>query len=145
MSDTYVPSFFSDDPRTGALTYGQLEARRRIAAALATRNRAYPKTIGEGLTALGEGARRGLRRCAAWSAPRRRSANRDLAAGSMLTGGAPAAAPAAPAQPGGAGPGPEVDPQAIATAAERAGPAEANCRRSCRRWLPAERPRPGNR
>ena len=55
MSDTYGPSIFSDDPRTGALSYSQLEARRRIAAALATRSRPYPKTIGEGLSALGEG------------------------------------------------------------------------------------------
>src|SRR5580765_5894248 len=55
MADDYLPSFFSSDPRTGALTYEQLVARQKIAAALATRNRPYPKTIGEGLTALGEG------------------------------------------------------------------------------------------
>lgn len=57
MSDVYdyLPSFFSSDPRTGAPTYEQLVARQKIAAALATRNRPYPKTIGEGLTALGEG------------------------------------------------------------------------------------------
>ena len=56
MSDAYsIPSFFSADPRGGALTAEQLEARRKVAMALATRNRPYPKTIGEGLTALGEG------------------------------------------------------------------------------------------
>ena len=54
MSDVYS-TIFSDDPRTGALTAAQLQARRQIAIALATRNRPYPKTIGEGLTALGEG------------------------------------------------------------------------------------------
>ena len=59
MSDAY--NFItSDDPRTGALTATQLEARRRIAIALATRNRPYPKTIGEGLTALGEGLGEGF-------------------------------------------------------------------------------------
>ena len=59
MSDSYN-FLFSDDPRTGALTYPQLEARRKIAIALATRNRPYPKTIGEGLTALGEGLGEGM-------------------------------------------------------------------------------------
>ena len=54
MSDTYLPSFFSDDTRGGALTYDQLQARRKIATALATRNRPFPKNIGEGLTYLGE-------------------------------------------------------------------------------------------
>ena len=52
MSDSYI---FSSDPKSGLLTYEQLQARRKIAAALATRNRGYPKNIGEGLTALGEG------------------------------------------------------------------------------------------
>ena len=61
MSDEYsIPSFFSDDPRTGALTYQQLQARRAVALALASRNRPYPKTIGEGLTALGEGLGEGF-------------------------------------------------------------------------------------
>ena len=62
MSDAYnfIPSFFSDDPKAGALTYEQLQARRKIAMALATRNRPYPKTIGEGLTALGEGLGEGI-------------------------------------------------------------------------------------
>lgn len=62
MSDAYsiLPSIFSDDPRTGALTYDQLQARRKIALALATRNRPYPKTIGEGLTAFGEGLGEGF-------------------------------------------------------------------------------------
>ena len=59
MSDAYN-FIYSDDPRTGALTYPQLEARRKIAIALATRNRPYPKTIGEGLTALGEGLGEGM-------------------------------------------------------------------------------------
>ena len=59
MSDAYN-FIFSDDPRTGTLTYPQLEARRKIAIALATRNRPYPKTIGEGLTALGEGLGEGM-------------------------------------------------------------------------------------
>ena len=56
MSDAYT-SIFTTDPeqKGGALTYDQLQARRKIAMALATRNRPYPKTIGEGLTALGEG------------------------------------------------------------------------------------------
>ena len=127
MSDTYVPSFFSDDPRSGALTYGQLEARRRIAAALATRNRAYPKTIGEGLSALGEGlgegyAMRGLER--AEEAQR----DRDLQAGNVLTGGAPAAAPAAVPQaaPGPVSAAPDTDPQVMALATEQASGPEAN-------------------
>jgi len=92
MSDTYGPSFFSDDPRTGALSYPQLEARRRIAIALATRNRPYPKTIGEGLTALGEGLgegymNRGLERAEA------QQQGQDAAATRQLLGGA-APAPA---------------------------------------------------
>ena len=61
MAEDYsIPSFFSGDEKTGFLTYPQLEARRKIAIALATRNRPYPKTIGEGLTALGEGLGEGM-------------------------------------------------------------------------------------
>ena len=59
MSDAYN-FIFSDDPRTGTLTASQLQARRQIAVALATRNRPYPKTIGEGLTAFGEGLGEGM-------------------------------------------------------------------------------------
>ena len=76
MSDAYnVPSFFSDDPRTGALTYDQLQARRKIAMALATRNRPYPKTIGEGLDGtLAKGLARALANRPACSAPKQRKA-----------------------------------------------------------------------
>jgi hypothetical protein len=91
MSDAYsIPSFFSDDPRTGALTYDQLQARRKIALALATRNRPYPKTIGEGLTALGEGLGEGF---ANNQLARAEAAQmqRDSAATRSLTGARPAA------------------------------------------------------
>jgi len=85
MSDAYS-TIFSDDPRTGALSYPQLEARRRIAIALATRNRPYPKTIGEGLTALGEGLgegymNRGLERAEMAQQGRDTSATRQLMGG----------------------------------------------------------------
>lgn len=63
MSDVYSTIFAPDEAtaaKAGILTYPQLEARRRIAAALATRNRPYPKTIGEGLSALGEGLGEGM-------------------------------------------------------------------------------------
>jgi hypothetical protein len=111
MPDEYS-SIFSSDPSTGALTYPQLEARRRIAIALATRNRPYPKTIGEGLTALGEGLgegymNRGLER--AEGAQRAR----DTAATSLLMGGAPPAA--APGRVSEAAPE-EALPPAVATA-----------------------------
>jgi hypothetical protein len=98
MSDTYsiLPSIFSDDPRTGTLSYPQLEARRKIAIALATRNRPYPKTIGEGLTALGEGLGEGLYNRNVERAEVAQSA-RDAAAAQSLSG-QPAARPA----PGGA-------------------------------------------
>ena len=36
------------------LTYEQLKRRRAVAAALAAQRRGYPKTVGEGLTYLGE-------------------------------------------------------------------------------------------
>ena len=36
------------------LTYEELKRRRAIAAALASRNKGFPKTMGEGLTYLGE-------------------------------------------------------------------------------------------
>ena len=111
MSDTYGPSFFSDDPRTGALSYPQLEARRRIAIALATRNRPYPKTIGEGLTALGEGLgegymNRGLERAEA------QQQGRDAAARPGMYG-----APAAPATPGQVSEAPSDNVQASYTGA----------------------------
>jgi len=51
MSDSYI---FSNDPRSGAPTYEALQARRKIAIALAARQRAFPKNIGEGLTYLGD-------------------------------------------------------------------------------------------
>jgi len=58
MSDTYgfpFGYFYSNDPKTKApISWQQLEARRKIAAALASRARPYPKTIGEGLTYAGE-------------------------------------------------------------------------------------------
>lgn len=106
MSDAYnfVPSFFSNDARGGALTFEQLQARRKIAEAIATRNRPYPKTIGEGLTALGEalGRRRRdqeLTRAEAAQAERDRAAEQGAPGGSYVPGAAPAAPPPAAVAP----------------------------------------------
>src|SRR5262245_38131471 len=54
MSDSY---FFTAQPNQaqGIPSYDQLQMRRKLALALAAQKRPYPKTIGEGLTALGEG------------------------------------------------------------------------------------------
>jgi len=120
MSDTYVPSFFSDDPRTGALTYDQLQARRKIAAALATRNRPFPKTIGEGLTYLGESLGEGyadsrLAKYEAAQAGRDREAAQPPPGSSYVPGAAPAAPAAAPvAAPGPVSQAPAPDIQAQA-------------------------------
>jgi hypothetical protein len=94
-TDEYT-SITSDDPRSGLLTYPQLQARRAIAVALATRNRPYPKTIGEGLTALGEGLGEGYLNRNLDVAERAQQA-RDTAANSRLEG-----LPATPPAPGGA-------------------------------------------
>ena len=93
MSDAYSYStIFSDDPRTGALTPQQLDARRKIVAALATRNRPYPKTIGEGLAAFGEGLGEGIaqRRLEEREAQYMRSVNAQDRALSGMTSGQPA-------------------------------------------------------
>ena len=37
------------------ISHGSLEMRRRVAAAMLAQKRGYPKNLGEGLTALGEG------------------------------------------------------------------------------------------
>ena len=137
MSDAYtIPSFFSDDPRGGALSYDQLQARRKIAAALATRQRGFPKNIGEGLTYLGEslGEMMGDRRLAGYEA---QQAARDNAARQALTGDgtvtpAPAAPPAPAAVPGPVSAAPATDPEAavMALAQPEKGPvAEATATR----------------
>src|SRR3954465_6594983 len=46
-----TPSIFGGD--TG-VTYEELKRRRAVAAALAERQRGYPKNVGEGLTYLGD-------------------------------------------------------------------------------------------
>jgi hypothetical protein len=130
MSDVVdVPSFFSDDPKGGALTYEQLLARRKIAAALATRNRAFPKTIGEGLTYLGEsiGDNYADRRAAADEATYRKQSDATVQRLSNPDASAPApAAPAAAPRPSaGAGPmAPEINPfgDSFASAAPAAAP-----------------------
>jgi hypothetical protein len=113
MADEAYSTIFSNDPRTGALSYPQLEARRRIAIALATRNRPYPKTIGEGLTALGEGLGEGYMNSGLERAERAQQ-GRDTAATSLLMGGAPPVA-AAPGRVSEAAPE-EVAQPAVATA-----------------------------
>lgn len=49
-----IASFFSADPGGPGLTLEQLKARRAIAAALASKSRDYPNTIGKGIFSLGE-------------------------------------------------------------------------------------------
>lgn len=51
----WVSNIFSTNPSGEGLSYEQLKQRRAIAAALASRARPYPTTIGQGLAALGEG------------------------------------------------------------------------------------------
>src|SRR4051812_47980528 len=51
--DTSSPSSFIFGGDTG-VSYEDLKRRRAVAAALAQRSRAFPKTLGEGLTYLGE-------------------------------------------------------------------------------------------
>jgi hypothetical protein len=103
MSDSYIPSFFSNDPRSGALTYDQLQARRKIAAALATRNRPFPKNIGEGLTYLGESLgeaynMRGLESAETAQRTRDTAATQALAGDTLpAPGAAPGPVSAAPA------------------------------------------------
>ena len=53
-SESFLPSFFGDKKSGAPLTNEELQMRRRMAYALASRARPFPKTIGEGLTALGE-------------------------------------------------------------------------------------------
>ena len=58
MSDTSgvaaAPYFFYANPTGEGLSYEQLKQRRAIAAALASRARPYPTTIGQGIASLGE-------------------------------------------------------------------------------------------
>jgi hypothetical protein len=62
MSDQYSNPFgsFIFGGTSDTPTYEELKRRRAIAAALAARQRGYPKNIGEGLTALGEGIYEGV-------------------------------------------------------------------------------------
>ena len=104
MSDTYgfpFGYFYSNDPKTKApISWSQLEARRKIAAALASRARPYPKTIGEGLTYAGEQIGSALED--------RRLARDELVASEYedtVRRGAPGAVSAAPAADAAATPG----------------------------------------
>jgi hypothetical protein len=114
-ADEYSSIFTTGpSPDPGVLTYPQLEARRRIAIALATRNRPYPKTIGEGLTALGEGLGEGYMNRGLEGAEAAMMKG-DTAARQRLYGD-PAAAPAAPGRVSEAAP--EEAAPALASAAD---------------------------
>jgi hypothetical protein len=97
MSNAYDPGFFFPDPKGGgALSHDQLLARRRIALALATRARGYPKNIGEGIASIGEalGERRLDAELAAEEAKYRAESQKAVDRNPF-----PTAAPGAPATP----------------------------------------------
>src|SRR5262245_44318706 len=54
IADPTTPSFFFTNPSGEGLSYEQLKQRRAVAAALASRSRPYPTTIGQGLASAGE-------------------------------------------------------------------------------------------
>ena len=134
-------SITSDDPRSGLLTASQLQARRQIAAALATRNRPYPKTIGEGLTAFGEGLGEGFYNR---NLERAEAAQRQIDAAAMRgPTGAPATPPPAPGGASLEGDG----TQALALAAPDTGPVfdPSSCHRKTGRSLSRREPTVGLR
>lgn len=47
-------SFFADSPSNSPLSYDQLQMRRKLAAVIAAQKQPYPKTIGEGIAAIGD-------------------------------------------------------------------------------------------
>src|SRR5262245_15841796 len=104
MSDSY---FFTAQPNQspGVLSWDALQMRRKLALQLAARARPYPKTIGEGLTALGEGwADRQMFDRLAQEEARFEQQGSDVAAGlppriGTAPSGAPPAAPAPVAAP----------------------------------------------
>jgi hypothetical protein len=54
VADPNSPSFWWVNPSGEGLSYEQLKQRRAIAAALASRSRPYPTTIGQGIASVGE-------------------------------------------------------------------------------------------
>jgi len=54
VADPSNPSFFYTNPAGEGLSYEQLKQRRAVAAAIASRARPYPTTIGQGIASLGE-------------------------------------------------------------------------------------------
>jgi hypothetical protein len=53
-TDDMISSFFYANPTGEGMTYEQLKARRAMAAALASKARDYPNTVGKGIFSLGE-------------------------------------------------------------------------------------------
>jgi hypothetical protein len=83
MADTgSLFSFFADAPPGSPLSYDALDARRKIAIALASREQPFPTTVGAGLAALGDafGQRRNLAALDAQSA-QQAAAERDYLKG----------------------------------------------------------------
>src|SRR5262245_43363395 len=55
VADPSSPScWWATNPAGEGLTYEQLKQRRAIAAAIASRSRPYPTTIGQGIASMGE-------------------------------------------------------------------------------------------
>jgi hypothetical protein len=99
VSNPDVSSFFWADATQG-MTLDQLKARRAVAAALASRSRPYPKTIGEGIFSASDSLAQGFsdRQLAQAEAIQRA---RDEAAETKARAPAAPAEPAAPAGPAG--------------------------------------------
>jgi hypothetical protein len=53
-ADDMISTFFYANPTGEGMTYEQLKARRAMAAALASKGRDYPNTVGKGIFSLGE-------------------------------------------------------------------------------------------
>ena len=86
---------------SGVPTYEELKRRRAIAVALASRQRGFPKTVGEGLTYLGESIGDTLadRRLTAMEREAGLAGAANLAALRGASGYEPGTAPASPAAP----------------------------------------------
>ena len=93
------------------LTYEQLKRRRAVALALASQRRGYPKTVGEGMTYLGESIGDMLAERRLDAAEKGYLAKQSATLAGLMPG-APSAAPvSAPARPG-AAPTPIIPPAA---------------------------------
>jgi len=117
MSDTWLAGMMSGILPTGGASNVPASVRQRLALAMMMQKRAYPKTLGEGLSSIGDSVgdaltMRGVERDAAASEVAGQAFDRRMTGEDPPAAGGPAAAlptpsapPAIAAPPSGAGPG----------------------------------------